>query len=409
MQDQFSAPSLEEEITAAEGSVETRRDLDEIDSEISEIREREELGQRYLTQEEQKGRLQIAPEEITQEEMDIILAFTESLAEGTGAQYAAVMPSSESALSGHPALESLNSLLSELLKAAAALLDTLWGKLTDYWEHHRIRIRGMINLSTAIRNMAEEKIGRSYSNKKLSIVSGKTIRHLSVGNNTVKDFGAVRKQYSTLQKTILDILKGWCKDVADQGEKSVEKITSEGHENVLNAIEHQNELAKELWKKLPRELQTPLSLLGGVSLVVDRTDVVAASTLELAKELQRQKVIMISDPDYIDKEKIAFTPFQPQEVIDLMDDVKSVGLSVLGFIEDQNFTGLERRVKQFTKDAYRKLDGLQEPRNVRLSTLIDYPIAYSRWVKTPAVELSSLLLDVSRTLQQLAKESLLKA
>lgn len=96
MQDQFSAPSLEEEITAAEGSVEARRDLDEIDSEISEIREREELGQRYLTQEEQKGRLQIAPEEITQEEMDIILAFTESLAEGTGAQYAAVMPSSES-------------------------------------------------------------------------------------------------------------------------------------------------------------------------------------------------------------------------------------------------------------------------------------------------------------------------
>lgn len=406
---EYSTPSLEEEIDATRDMVEARRDIQEIDSEYHELRDREIMGQKFVDEKEQEGKLQILPEEITAEELEIILAFTDSLAEGTGAQYSTVMPSSESSLSPVPALESLKELLGELLKAAAGLLEKLWERISDYWTYFKIRVKGLLNVSRTIRRVAEEKIGTAKPQRKLAFKSGRFVQHLYYNGKHATDFNTLKMFYLKFQKDGMDILNGWCTEVAKEGSDAVGHLTQGRDKDILSLLDKQNGLAIDLWKKAASEYKDGYPLLGGVSLLREGEASLSSSAGEMARVLQKLKLVLIPDERLVNVNEVKFSALRPNEVIEVQDFIIDTGTLLLSFLEDQPFSNLEKQCKNFVRQAQADLADLPESSQSNISALIDYPAAYSKWARTPAIELSSLLLEVSRTLQSLSKESLVEA
>lgn len=406
---EYSTPSLEEEIDATRDMVNARRDIQEIDNEYDELRDREKMGQSFIDEKEQEGKLHILPEEITAEELEIILSFTESLAEGTGAQYSTVMPSSESMITATPALESLKELLGELLKGAAGLLEKLWEKINDYWTYFKIRVRGLLNVSRTIRRLAEEKIGTTKAQRKLTLKSGRFIQHLCYNGKHATDFNTLKMFYGQFQQEGLGILNGWCVDVAKEGSAAVEHLTQSTDKDILTLLDAQNTRALDLWKKTASAYKEPYPLLGGVSLLKEGEVGVSSSAREKARDLQRVKLSLIPDDRLATVTEVKFSVLRPNEIIEIQDSIIDTGNRLLSFLEDQPFSALEKQCRHFVRQAQSDLANSPETSQGNISALIDYPAAYSKWARSPAIEVSGLLLEVSRTLQTLSKESLVEA
>lgn len=406
-----TAPSLEEEINAAIGATEASRDASEIDEEINEIRERFDLGSKYLSEKEQEGKLQIMPDEITADEMEVILAFSESLADGTGAQYSTVMPSIESGVEGStkPALESLKELLSELLRAAAGLLELLWDKITEYWNLFLVRVNGMLNMAKTIRRQAEEKLGASTPLTKLQLKDARFSHHLRYKGKLPGNYQTLKQHYLQFKDDTLSILNVWCKMVIEKGSEAIQDLSRVDENNLVEVLEDQNKIALDLWEKLPKDYEAGYALMGSVSIIRKGEISRSPTTAGIANSIQDFRLALDPDENRTVADKISFQPMRPDEIIEIQDLVIELGNEIVSFIKGNKLPALEAKTKSFIRDAKGKLTDTSENDSadqMALRRLIDYPVAYTRWAKSPAMDVSRLMVEVSRTVQMVCNESL---
>lgn len=396
-------PSVEDVINATLGAEESLQAADNIDAEMKTLSQRRDIGERFLDDKEKEGKLTIAPEEITAEELKAILAFTESLSEGTGAQYSTVMPSAESGYKPQAALESLKSLVSDFTKTIAELLQRLWEMIKDYWTLFETRIGALVNTAEAIIEKAEYQRGKVPTDQKVKLTERRYLTLLRYQNKYPGNFEKLESYYLGLADTSGDLLTNWSGKVLKTGNNVMAALNSIREDNLDKVLAKANTLTESLWEGLGAQYDKGVSLMGGMRVEYRSVDTDPSSDVNKARALQKNQVVIEKEEFQLDGDSLTFKTLTPEEIIEMQKKIISTAEGVFKFLKGNKLTTLESGAKQLIKTLQSQSD---DDSKDKIRVLSDYTVAYTRWIKSPTMEISKLFVEVSRSVQGVCNDCL---
>lgn len=397
-------PSMEDVINATLDSEEALGEAETIDEEINTLSNLKSIGRTYLSEKETEGKLVIAPEEITEEELKNILAFSYSLAEGSGAEYSTVMPSVESLTTSKASLESLREMLSKFTELSLELLNRLWTIITDYWTLFKTRIGAVVNTSKELIESAKSLRGQIPKEKSFKTARSRYLSLLRYQGKYPSDMKHLDGYFLEFLDTTGDLLTNWSGEVLKTGNKVVGIMNRVSDTNAEEILEKVNAETTVLWDALDKRYEKGVSLLGGLTITIKRESDNETNSVGVAKRLQRNAVVLGEIDDPVEGTGFAFKTLSPEDIIDLQNRIITAGEGIFRFLKSNKLDTLSKNAKEFITQAGKKLS--DESNEDELKALYDYTVAYTRWIKDPAMRLSRQFVEVSRTVQMLCNDNL---
>lgn len=396
-------PSFEEEVFAAEQSAQYMRDSGELEEEVGVLINRVDKVEEYL---EKKDSLFIQPEEMTEEEKKEILAFTELLNEGTGIVYGSVMPSNESR--SEVSLESLRDYLKVTFEALGRLIERLAITIGEYWRLFTTQIGSVVRRAKAIREEVRNKVGRTVKVEKLKLEKGIYFNGFYRAGIYPGNADKIEEWFQELIDYTTFIFTDWNRKMITAGVDVFYELENVNLQDIDSTLISLNNKTKDIWAELADKYYDGIDLIGRVRLEATKPVLVEGeSNTEVARKVQQYSFKVIEREMDTGQTVIVFKTPSLLDIDKLMTMIIRTGENLNEKIRYNHLPRLTETSRRFVRSASRRVGlGNDTSDQGRYQSRIDftyrYASKYMSWVKSPAMEMATTLVKVSRAIQALS-------